>query len=167
MNLINRKHSLVFEPLNKNHDRFLFDCGNDILNRFIKQLASQIAKRQEAVIYVCHDKGRVIGFYTLSADKIYKMDSPSELKNQSPHTAIPCVLIGRLAVDKNYQGFGLGFDLLAHALCQIKKTAELIGVAFVVDAKDENAKLFYQNYGFIELQNVPLKMAFPVSKISL
>lgn len=73
-----------------------------------------------------------------------------------------------MAVDKNYQGFGLGFDLLAHALRQIKKTAELIGVAFVVvDAKDENAKLFYQNYGFIELQNVPLKMAFPVSKISL
>lgn len=63
MNLINRKHSLIFEPLNKNRDRSLFDCGNDILNRFIKQLASQIIKRQEAVIYVSHKNGRVIGFY--------------------------------------------------------------------------------------------------------
>lgn len=166
MNLINRKHSLVFEPLNKNHDRFLFDCGNDILNRFIKQLASQIIKRQEAVIYVSHENGRVIGFYTLSADKIQKSDSPDELKNQSPHTAIPCILIGRLAVDKNYQGMGIGIDLLAHALRRAKRTAELIGVAFViVDAKDEQAKSFYQSYGFFELQNTPLRMAFPVSKI--
>lgn len=79
MNLIN-KSELVFEPLNKNHNRLLFDCGNETLNRFIKELASQILKRQETVIYVCHDKGRVIGFYTLSADKIHKIDSPQRIK---------------------------------------------------------------------------------------
>lgn len=61
---------------------------------------------------------------------------------------------------------GIGIDLLAHALRRAKRTAELIGVAFViVDAKDEQAKSFYQSYGFFELQNTPLRMAFPVSKI--
>ena len=157
---------MLISKLDNSHDRTNFDCGIEVLNCFIKQLASQLIKRHETVIYVAHDGERVAGFYTLSANQIEQADDPAQLKKQSKHTPIPCVLLGRLAVDKQYQGQGLGADLLLHALQTIKQLSQTLGIAFVVvDAKDETAKSFYQAYGFFELQNQPLRLCFPVAKI--
>lgn len=159
-------HRFSISKLEKSHDRQSFDCGNEALNRFLKNLASQIVKRHEATIYVAHVDNKVVGYYTLSADKIHQLDDPNLLKNQSPYTGIPCILIGRLAIDKVFQGQGIGQDLLAHALVTVKNIAQNVGVAFVVvDAKDENAKRFYEQFGFLELQNQPLRLCFPVVKL--
>lgn len=158
--------NLQISKLDKSHNRQDFDCGNPTLNRFLQQLASQVTKRNEAVIYVAHEGSQIWGFYTLSNDKIEQIYDPVKLKNHSPHTGIPCVLIGRFAVDKTQQGKGIGRDLLAHALVMIKQISQITGTAFVVvDAKDEKAKVFYEQFGFFELQNIPLRLCYPVSKI--
>lgn len=157
---------LQISKLDKNHNRKTFDCGSEPINRFIQQLASQMLKRHEVIIYVAHDGDTVAGFYTLSANQIEQADDPNQLKKQSKHTPIPCVLLGRLAVDQRYQGIGLGRDLLLHALKTTKQFSQTLGIAFiVVDAKDASAKSFYKAYGFIELQNKPLRLCYPVASI--
>ncbi len=159
---------MLISKLDKSHDRKSFDCGNVALNRYIKQLASQILKRSEAVIYVAHNTNdnKVIGYYSLSTCHIQRADDPSLLKKQSPHGYIPCVLLGRLAVDITQQGKGVGSDLLLHTMKTVKRLSETIGIAFiVVDAKDNTAKSFYQSYGFMALSSEPMRLCYPVSKI--
>ncbi len=159
---------MLISKLDKSHDRKAFDCGNVALNRFIKQLASQIHKRNEAIIYVAHkaNDNKVIGFYTLSTCHIEQKNDPLLLKRQSPHGYIPCVLLGRLAVDKKYAGKGIGSNLLLHAMKAVKKLSTEIGIAYiVVDAKDDTAKSFYQAYQFKELTHSPLRLCYAVKDI--
>lgn len=157
---------MLIIKLDKKHDKANFDCGNEPLNRFIKQNASQLLKRQETVIYGAVDDNRLAGFYTLSACQIMQSDDNEKLKKQSPNTPIGCILLGRLAVDVAYKGRGLGADLLLHAMQTAKTISQMLGVAFViVDAKDDNAKDFYQKYGFWELSNRPKRLCYAIKDI--
>jgi GNAT superfamily N-acetyltransferase len=62
---------------------------------------------------------------------------------------VPVVLIGRLAVDKAWQGAGLGADLLQDAVLRIVAASELVGVrAILVHAASADAKAFYEKHGF-------------------
>lgn len=152
----------------KKFDRASFDCGVAILNDFLQQKASQYIKRYEAVIYCAYDDERqkIAGYYTLSNTAICQLDDPTMLKKQHPTAPIGCVLIGRLAVDKDYQGRGIGSDLLLHALHTIKAISEMTGVAFVVvDAKDDIAKNFYEKYGFKSLSTNPMRLCYPVKHL--
>lgn len=157
---------LSISKLDKSYNRQAFDCGVEPLNHFIRKQASQIIKRDETVIYVAHDGETIAGFYTLSACEIVQADDPTFLKKQSPHNPIPCVLLGRLAVDKNYRGIGLGGDLLMSALKQSKLLSSMMGLAFVVvDSKDDTAKAFYEHYGFYPLQSDPMRLCFAIREI--
>lgn len=157
---------LQISKLEKHHQRQAFDCGVQPLNHFIQKLATQMLKRSEVAIYIACDDTTVAGFYTLSACEIHQADDPKQLKKHSPHIPIPCVLLGRLAVDKRYQSRGLGGDLLLNALIRCKALAGMLGVAFVVvDAKDEAAKRFYEQYGFIELQHQPMRLCLAIRSI--
>ena len=69
-------------------------------------------------------------------------------------------LLGRLAIDKNYQKQGLGDLLLMDALYRCSISAKQVAsLAVVVDAIDEKAEDFYQRYGFETLTNGQLFLA--------
>lgn len=157
---------MLITKLAKEHDKSGFDCENEALNRFIRQQASQLLKRNETVIYGAIDGNRLAGFYTLSACELRRQDDEILLKKQSPHSPIGCVLLGRLAVDKAYKGQGLGADLLLHAMQSVKALSQVLGIAFVVvDAKDETTQAFYEKYGFCELSNYPRRLCYAVKDI--
>ena len=62
---------------------------------------------------------------------------------------MPVILLARLAVDKSEKGKGLGSGLLRDALSRVISAAEIIGGrALLVHAKDEQAKAFYERFGF-------------------
>ena len=62
---------------------------------------------------------------------------------------IPVILLGQLAVDLNYQGYGLGCDLLVDAAKRALSAAGLIGArAIIVHAYDDQAKSLYERFGF-------------------
>ena len=62
---------------------------------------------------------------------------------------IPIVLLGRLAVDRAWQGKGLGGDLLRDAVLRVLAAGETIGVrAILVHAISPEAKIYYEKYGF-------------------
>jgi GNAT superfamily N-acetyltransferase len=90
----------------------------------------------------------VVGFYCLAAGAIQHDGAPRKLRQNMPNPT-PVVIIGRLAVDKAYQGKGVGRGLLKDALLRITKASELVGArAVVVHAVDQEAIPFYARYGF-------------------
>lgn len=72
--------------------------------------------------------------------------------------------MGRLAVDQNFKGQGLGGALLADALDRAIRS-EIAAYALVVDAKDELAAAFYRHHGFIALPDAPLTLFLPLATV--
>jgi predicted GNAT family N-acyltransferase len=96
----------------------------------------------------------VLGYYTLSAHSIERVDLPEDVvkKLKLPrYSFIPVTLMGRLAVDRKYQGQRLGEILLLDGLSRsCTHSSQVASIAVVVDAK-ENAVEFYMRYGFLQL----------------
>ena len=152
---------MKIEVLQAHHQKKSFNCGQDDLNKFIKQYASQHQKSGTSKTYVDidDDTQQVRGFYCLSSTSIGFDGVDAVLTQRLPRYPLPCVVIGRFAVDQTAQGRGIGKVLLAHALKQVSKVAQIIGVNFIViHAKDQKAMEFYQRFGFISLTSNPLTL---------
>lgn len=148
---------LRFERFDKaRHKRDRFDCGVATLNEFLKTKLNQQMRRGVTVGYVlAAPDGRIAGYFTLSAGEIPVGVVP-EGKGFPVMLPLPTTLIGRLAVDKEFKGKGLGSDLLVHALKVAVKTAESVASAVVeVDVIDEGARGFYAKFGFVSLVDDP------------
>ena len=63
---------------------------------------------------------------------------------------VPLLLIGRLAVDAQYRGQGIGSALLADSLRRCLAASEIAGArAVIAHAIDDAAARFYERHGFI------------------
>ena len=156
------------EALTSGHDRSGFQCGQPMLDDFIRQLASQHEKRNISRTFVAveEDETRVLGYYTLANGRIDVAHLPEGRK--LPRLPVPVVLLGRLAVDKSQQGTPrrLGETLLMHALWRSVLVAQNSAVyAVEVDAIDDKAAEFYRKYGFQPLLDHPLHLYLPMITI--
>ena len=71
-------------------------------------------------------------------------------------------MLGRLAVDKPYQGKGLGELLLVDALTRAQRIyAKAGGIGLFVNAIDEQAAAYYQRFGFDASPDNPLLLFLP------
>lgn len=95
--------------LEKNHERFAFDCGHPILNEWLKDRACQFERRDLSRTFVATRSGDVIvvGYYAISTHRVSYDDLPATEARRLPRLDVPVVLIGRLAVDQSAQGQGL------------------------------------------------------------
>ncbi|GAB4223495.1 MAG: acetyltransferase [Gammaproteobacteria bacterium] len=163
-----KNNEYTIEALQKQHHREHFDCGTTALNQFIQTYARQNQKSNISKTYVASPikpPKNIMGFYTLASGQIAHNELPTTLKH--PRYPVSIARLVRLAVDKEYQGNGLGGHLLYDALTKIKNVADVIGIfAVVVDAKDKAAQKFYQHYEFLPLQNSELTLFLPMSTIN-
>jgi GNAT superfamily N-acetyltransferase len=159
----------TIEPFDRMlHERSGFDCGLPILNDWLATKVSQFEKKDLARTYILVETGHknVNGFYSLSNHTVAYAALPEDQVKGLPQTDMPVVLIGRLAVDRSVQGRGLGEFLLVDALKRAEYLATKIGIRAVeVDAINETARLFYQRYGFISLNDDPRHLFLPISVI--
>lgn len=146
---------IKIEILNKSHYRKDFNCGNEVLNNYLKKQASQDVKKKLAVCFVyveLDDKIEYVkGYFTLSNYGISRALIPENLSNKFPRSylTIPTTLIGRLARDLNCRQSRVGESLLINALHKAYQSSlKLASYAVVVDAIDDNAINFYEKYGF-------------------
>jgi predicted GNAT family N-acyltransferase len=156
------------EPLGSKHDREAFTCSSEPLQRYLRNQAKQDARKHAAVVYVLTPNGRTIaGYYTLSQFSIKLHDIPFETaRGLARYPDVPATLIGRLALDDNYRGKGLGEKLLLDALQRcLVQSRQIASCAVVVDAKDAQAKDFYQKYGFLALPGIPNRLFLPMATI--
>jgi len=154
-----------FERFDKSrHERAHFDCGDADLNDYLKRKLNQQMKRGVTVGYVLATaEGRIAGYVTLSAGELPIGVIPDG--HHFPLTLpLPTTLIGRLAVDKEFQGRGLGGDLLIHALKMAVRTAERVASAVVeVDTASDEARSFYEHFGFRRLPDDQLHLYLPIA----
>lgn len=164
-----RKKPYSIEPLGKAHDRSAFSCGNEVLDRYLREQAGQDARRHAAAPFVLVEKNKtvVLGYYTLSSFGIFLEDLPEATAKKFPrYPLVPATLLGRLAVDENYKGKGLGELLLVDALKRSYEQAHVIGsAAVVVEALDEAAVAFYRHFDFLPFPNHPHRLFLPMKTV--
>jgi GNAT superfamily N-acetyltransferase len=160
------------EPLGAKHDqlRAAFSCGSEPLDRYLKQQASQDARKRAAVPYVLvSNDDRLAGYYTLSSDNLRADDLPPELVKQLKLPRYPVMgatLVGRLARDLSFRGHGVGELLLIDALkVSLAMSRKIASVAVIVDAKNENAHRFYTEFGFIAFPETVKRLFMPMQTI--
>jgi ribosomal protein S18 acetylase RimI-like enzyme len=154
-------------PLDATTKAASFSCGHAQLDDYIHRYASQDVRRNIARVFVAtpaNSPQQLAGFFTLSAGSVSCTSLPESLAKKLPHYPIPVALIGRLAVDVNFQGKGLGSILLADACQKVVQASSVLAVAgIIVDAKDEQATAFYKHFGFIPLPASANRMLLPAS----
>ena len=138
------------EVLGPGHARDTFSCGVEVLDQYLLSQASQDVRRRVSACYVALEvaSGRLAGYYTFAAGGVPLNDLPPELTKRLPrYPSIPVARVGRLAVDRAFQGRKLGGALLADAAVRAAR-AEVAVLVLVVDAKDDASAAFYRHHGF-------------------
>ena len=145
--------------LTKNHNISGFDCGKPQLNDFLSKYALQNQASGGARTFVLTRAERVIGYYSLAPASISPEDAPARIIKGQGHYPVPVILMARFAVDIGDQGKGLGKALFRDALRRALGGSEIIGGrAFLVHAKDEQARTFYLKFGMEESPTNPLQL---------
>ncbi len=160
---------LVIAPLTKAHDRADFHCGVEPLDLYIQKQAGQDIRRRISRVFVAtlrDGSKKVLGYYSLSSLAVDLSQLPNKFARKLPKHPIPAALIGRLAVNKAAQGNGVGKMLPADAIKRTLSVSENIAIyALVVDAINDNAKRFYEQFGFTRLSDDSLRLFLPLKSI--
>ncbi|SDX61968.1 GNAT family N-acetyltransferase [Celeribacter indicus] len=152
-------------PLTAEHDLSAFDCGEPALNDWLRHRALKNESRFSRTYVVCAGN-QVVGYFCISAGSVERGAAPGKVRRNAPDQ-IPVSIIGRLAVDLDHAGKGLGADLLADALHRIALASQSIGIgAVMVQAKDEAAKHFYLRCAeFVEYPEDSRTLFLPIETV--
>jgi GNAT superfamily N-acetyltransferase len=147
------------EKLARKHAVDTLDCGEEPLNRFLKRYAFQNQQANASQTYIGLSDTDVIGFYTLVVGEIAYSGAPEPLTKGLARHPVPIMLLARLAVSLDWQGRGVGGGLLRDAILRSLQAADIAGIrAIIVHAKDDNARAFYEHYGFVQSTTDPLHL---------
>jgi len=150
------------------HDRNGFDCGVPALDEYLARFADQHRRRGITSVYVLADSeapALILGYYTLSAAEVDAQELDERDRRRLPRYPVPCFRMGRLACRMDQRGKGIGRLLLGLAVDRCLKAREQVAAyALLVDAKDEQARLFYEHYGFTAFTGRPLTLYLPLGK---
>ena len=143
-------------PLNDSHVLDFFDSGIPVLDDWLRRRARMNQESGASRTFVLCRGLRAVGYYALAAGGIVSNEAPGRLRRNMPDP-IPMMVLGRLAVDRREQRKGLGALLLRDALARAHRAAQEMGIAGVlVHAISEEAKTFYQRWGFVEAPSNPM-----------
>jgi GNAT superfamily N-acetyltransferase len=142
--------------LQKTHDYLGFDCGKEPLNTLLVRHALANQANDSARTFVGLDGNRVMGYYSLAVSSVLHEAAPERMAKGLARHPIPILLMARFAVDKSYQGQGVGSGLFKDALKRCLNVSKDAAVrAFMVHAKDSEAKALYERYGMTECPSNP------------
>ncbi len=141
------------------HDRQAFTSGVAELDEYLRRFAVQQSKKGISVVRVLIDTDTpktILGYYSLSAAQIDAAQMDERTRQKLPRYPVPCFRLGRLATHAAHRNLGLGRLLIG---CAIERCLEakkhVAAYALVVDAKGDDAKSFYEYYGFTPCRDNP------------
>ena len=150
---------IQIEKLQRIHPIESFDCGMEVLNRFLMRYALQNQQAGASQTYLALTGTEVIGYYSLAVGSIEYTDAPERLKKGLAKHPVPIMLLARLAIAVDWQGKGIGSGLLKDAMMRTVQAAEIAGIrAFAVHAKDDDAKAFYERFDFLPSLSDPYQL---------
>lgn len=152
------KSSFILEDYNPDRTYFQqkkFDCGNEVINRFVanglkKQVRSNLSKC--FVLLDQDNSDKFVGFYTLTSFAIGASLLESMSRGRLPNK-VPCTRLVMLGVDKAHQKRSLGLKLLVNAIDRTLSASQHIGVLGLYLDADPPAVDFYLAHGFVALKD--------------
>jgi len=160
---------ITIETFNKTkHNRDNFDCGNEPLNDYIKTKLSQDIKKYSNTGYTILNKNKeAIGFFTLSQ---YSLKNNNTRNNKDGHKTISATLLGLFAIDKKFQGQGMGAKAIYKGVYFkfLESIKIIVSSTLVVHPLSNNRVIrFYENCGFKKLdENEELTMYITTKDIT-
>lgn len=153
------------ELLNASHNVSDFSCGKEVLDEWLQKNALKNQTNRGSRTFVVCEGYKVAGYYALASGSVERININKSLARNMPNS-IPVIILGRLAVDKDYKGLSIGKALLKDALLRSLQVANQIGVkAIIVHALDENAVNFYKKYGFQKMPDEDRTLVISISNI--
>lgn len=152
------------QALSATHDLAAFCCGEATLDDWLKRraLINQTSGASRTFVVV-DSENRVLGYYALAAGAVAHQLANRSIRQNMPDP-IPVLVLGRLAVDSRVQGLKLGAALLQDAVKRAMAVAQHTGVrALLVHALHDEAKRFYEYYGFVESPQHPLTLMLRIN----
>jgi GNAT superfamily N-acetyltransferase len=147
------------EKLRRDHAVDGFDCGREALNRFLIRFALPGQQAGASQTYLGLAGDEVIGFYTLVVGQVSYDDAPERLTKGMARHPVPIMLLARLAVSTAWQGKKISAGLLKDAMRGTLQAADIAGIrAFGVHAKDDEARTYYEHFGFIASPSDPFHL---------
>lgn len=151
------------EHLNPAHDVTAFDCGMPELDDWLKKRALANQATGASRTYVVCAGGRVVGYYALATGSVGHAQAPGRVRRNMPDP-VPVMILGRLAVDRAWRGRDLGRSLLRDAVLRTLQAAKIGGIrAILVHAISDEARRFYEHYGFAASPIDPLTLMITVA----
>lgn len=152
------------EPLTEEHQIDSFDSGEPVLDEWLRRRARANQASGASRTYVVCEGKVVVAYYALASGAIVQAAVPRRFRRKPDPT--PVVVLGRLAVDRRYQGWGLGRALFGDAASRVAQAADTIGIrGIVVHAISEEARKFYIALGFDPCPNEAMTLVVTLRDI--
>jgi GNAT superfamily N-acetyltransferase len=146
------------EHLNAAHDLAAFDSRVPVLDDWLRKRALGNEESGASRTYVVCAGGRVAGYYALATGAVAHDTATGKTKRNMPEP-VPVMVLGRLAVDRAFQGRGVGAGLLRDAVLRTLQAASIAGIrALLVHAISDEAKRFYERNGFAASPVAPMTL---------
>jgi GNAT superfamily N-acetyltransferase len=163
---VNRGDLLLSPPekLRPDHDLSAFDCGEPALDDWLRRRALLNEETGASRTYVVRSGQQVVGYYALAVGAVAHAEASGRVRRNMPDP-IPVMILGRLAIHKNFQGKKIGPALLRDAVLRTLQAAEIAGIrAILVHAISDRARHFYEACGFIPLPMDSMTLMITVSE---
>lgn len=151
------------QPIKPFHLIEEFDSGNQELDDWLKKRALKNEDSGASRTYVVTVGQKAIAYYCLATGSVINAEAPGRIRRNMPES-IPVMVIGRLAVDRNWQSLGIGRGLVRDAVLRTLQAAKIAGIrAILVHAINEEAQRFYQKCGFIPSPVAPRTLMITIA----
>lgn len=154
------------QPLAGTHRTDEFGCGEATLDEWLKRraMANQLSGASRTFVVV-DDEGRVYGYYAMAAGAVSHQVATSGVRRNMPDP-VPVMVLARLAVDHRAKNIKLGSALLQDAVKRAVAVSQNAGVrALLVHALNDQARRFYEHYGFQVSPQHPLTLMLRLSAV--
>jgi GNAT superfamily N-acetyltransferase len=153
------------ETLADHHDFGDFCSGESSRDEWLKRRARANQVSGASRTYVVCEGRRVIGYYALASGVVMVENAPGRFRRNMPNP-IPVAVLARLAVDRDWQGRGIGRAMFRDAARRLAQAADVIGIrGIVVHAISEEAKKFYLALGFDPSAHEPMTLMVTLSDV--
>jgi GNAT superfamily N-acetyltransferase len=149
--------------LSPDHELGGFLCGAASLDDWLKRRARANQVSGASRTYVVAEGQKAVGYYCLASGALALNDAPGPVRRNMPDP-VPMAILGRLAVDRSWQGRGLGVALLQDAVLRTKEAAAILGIrGLLVHAISAEARAFYEHYGFSASPTQPMTLVLSLN----